>query len=173
MVSISPHFIMLVRGLSLSALVILHLPVPLASADSRIELRDGSVLTGELVGIGEGGFRVRTPLLGELEISESDVLAIRPVESGSPARSSSEPATGQGYQSEIAGIQQRMFADPAIVSSISALQSDPELQALLMDPEFSRRVISGDLQALSTDPRFIRLMKHPAIQAIVGRMGGP
>jgi hypothetical protein len=66
-----------------------------------------------------------------------------------------------------------MFADPAIMSSISALQADPELQALLMDPEFSRRVISGDLQALSTDPRFIRLMEHPAIQAIVGRMGVP
>jgi hypothetical protein len=149
----------------------LHLPVPLASADSRIELRDGSVLTGELVGVGEGGFRVRTPLLGELVIPESDVLAVRSVESGSPVRSSSEQAIGQGYQSEIAGIQQQMVADPAIMSSISALQADPELQALLMDPEFSRRVISGDLQALSTDPRLIRLMEHPAIQGIVGRMG--
>lgn len=142
------------------------------AADSRIELRDGSVLTGELVGAGEGGFRVRTPVLGELDIPESEVLAIRPADPGSATPTDSGYAVGRGYQSEIAGLQQKMVGDPAIMASITALQTDPDLQAALADPDFARLVLAGDIQSLRADPRFMRLLEHPAIQGIVGQLSG-
>jgi hypothetical protein len=63
-----------------------------------------------------------------------------------------------------------MFGDPAIMASITALQTDPDLQAALADPDFARRVLAGDIESLRADPRFMRLLEHPAIQAIVGQL---
>ena len=156
----------------LAILALILLGAASLAADSRIELRDGSVLTGELVGVGEGGFRVRSPVLGELEIPESEVLAIRPADPGSATRTDSGSAAGRGYQSEISGLQEQMVGDPAIMASITALQTDPDLQAALADPDFARRVLAGDIESLRADPRFMRLLKHPAIQAIVGQLSG-
>lgn len=143
-----------------------------ASADSRIELRDGSVLRGELIGVDEGGYRVRTETLGVINVPEAEVRSIRPnAAQESPLASPPDPAAGD-YRPEISGIQQQMLGDPGIMSAIGELQNDPELKAALADPELARLVLSGDLARLRSDPRFQRLLEHPAIQAIVGQMTG-
>ena len=145
---------------------------PGARAEGRaIELRDGSVLIGELVGIGNGHYRIRTPMLGEIEVPESDVLAIRPAAATAPAAGNGAPGSPD-LQGTIAGIQQQIAGDPALMSAVSALQSDPELQAALADPAFVQLVMSGNLTALSADPRFLRLMANPAIQAILSQAAG-
>ncbi len=141
------------------------------AGESRIELRDGSVLSGELVGVGDGRYRVRTPVMGEIELKDSDVLAIRPM-AADAATASAPPAGGADHSGDIADIQHRLVAQPGVMDSITALQNDPELQAALADPKFVGLVMSGNLEALRSDPRFLRLMEHPAIQGIIGRMGG-
>ncbi|MCG6896014.1 MAG: hypothetical protein LJE61_10515 [Thiocapsa sp.] len=141
----------------------------LEAGESRIELRDGSVLSGELVGVGDGRYRIRSSVIGEVEVKEADVLSIRPTAAtaASAAMLGSAPADPGGG---IAGVQRRIVGDPEILSSVTALQGDPELHAALSDPELVRLVVSGDLEALRSDPRFLRLMEHPAIQAIVGHL---
>ncbi|MGE5152860.1 MAG: hypothetical protein ACM3ST_02490 [Bdellovibrio bacteriovorus] len=142
------------------------------AAEGRvIELRDGSVLQGELVGAGGGHYRIRTPVLGEIELPESEVLAIRSAEAAPPAPASTM-ATPSDLQGVMASIQQQMLGDPALASAITALQSDPELGAALADPAFTQLILSGNLAALGTDPRFLRLMANPAILAILGQIGG-
>ena len=136
-----------------------------------IELRDGSVLMGELVGAGNGHYRIRTSALGEIELPESEVLAIRSASStATPSVSTSSGSSD--LQGVMASIQQQMVGDPTLASAITALQSDPELQAALADPAFTQLVLSGNLTALGTDPRFLRLMANPAIQALLGQIGG-
>lgn len=146
-------------------------PAGLQAAEGRIELRDGSVLAGELVGVENGRLRIRTAAMGEVEVDEADVLAIRPGAAGDAAAGL---GTGMfGSAAEIAAIQQQVLGDPAILGAVMALQQDPEIQAALADPELAGLVLSGNLAALQSDPRFLSLISHPAIQALVGRLGSP
>jgi hypothetical protein len=141
-----------------------------ATGGRAIELRDGSVLMGELVSAGNGHYRIRTPVLGEIELPESDVLAIRsaPASAPDPVAPSLGATDLQGLMS---AIQRQIVGDPNLVGAITALQSDPELQAALADPAFTQLILSGNVVALSGDPRFLRLMANPAIQSLLERIG--
>lgn len=166
------------------ALGLLGLSMLVAAGQSRIELRDGSVLTGELIAIEPGGYRIRTPVLGELVLNESQVLAIRPAGGGGVGTpvptsggaggtdSDEVPKVDEVSPDVLANLQRRMIGDAEILSSIQSLQEDPELQAALADPAFTQAVLSGDLATLQQDPRFMNLVEHPVVQAIIGRVTG-
>lgn len=69
--------------------------------------------------------------------------------------------------SQVKQLQEQMFGNPGIMALITALQSDPEMQALLSDPAFVEAVQKGDTAALATDSRFQKLLNNPKVQAIV------
>lgn len=150
-----------------------------ATADeSRIELQDGTVLHGEVISAGGGIYRIRSPSLGEIQVRESDLVAIRPLgaeggQSTAAPRGAVGAAGGQDHQAELAGIQQRLLGDPGTLQAIMSLQNDPEIRAALADPAFAQLILSGNVEALSADPRFQRLMEHPEIKGILGRVQGP
>ena len=141
------------------------------TAGRAIELRDGSVLMGELVSAGNGTYRIRTPVLGELELPESEVLAIRSAVGPASDRGGALSGTTD-LQGVMSAIQRRIVGDPTMASAVTALQSDPELQGALADPDFLQLILSGNIVALSTDPRFLSLMANPAIQSLLGQVGG-
>lgn len=143
----------------------------LAAEGRIIELSDGSVLVGELMGAGAGQYRIRTPVLGEIELPESAVLAVRSTASAPPQALHAQPGLPD-LQGVMAGIQRQMVGDPALMGTIAALQGDPELLTALADPAFTRLILSGNIAALGTDPRFLRLMANPAVQALIGQIGG-
>ncbi len=153
-----------------------------AAAESRIELRDGSIMSGELVGIGNGVYRVRSATLGEIAIPESAVLAIRPASAGAAASNGAaaptspaapNPAANPVPQTiDLAAIQQQVLSNPQTMDAITRLQSDPGIQAALADPQFMGLIMSGNVEALRADPRLQRLLENPAIQSIVGQVLG-
>jgi hypothetical protein len=150
-----------------------------AAGQSRVELRDGSVLQGELVSVEASSYRIRTGALGEISIPESDVLAIRPLGSNdsipaAPAigTTGAASATPQAMRGDLASIQQQLASDPAILGAIMSLQQDPEIRAALANPGFAQLVLSGNVQAIQNDPRFQRLLQNPAIQSIVKQVAG-
>ena len=141
------------------------------AGESRIELSDGSQITGELVGIDNGQYRIRSPTLGEMSIPESAIRSIQPSgSSGAPVARQTAPGVS-AYGPEIASIQQQLTANSGLMGQITALQNDPAIQAVLADPELTRLILAGDLERLRADPRIQRLMEHPGIQGIVGQMG--
>jgi hypothetical protein len=156
-------------------------PGLVVAAESRIELRDGSVISADLVGVGNGVYRVRSATLGEVTIPESAVLAIRPATAGAAAPTSAatsaaapNPAPGAGAQTvDLAAIQQQLLDNPQTMEAITRLQSDPGIQAALADPQFVAMIMSGNVEALRTDPRFQRLLENPAIRALIGQVLGP
>ena len=163
-------------GLALAALA-----CPTVAGESRIELRDGSVLRGELVSVSEGGYRIRSAILGEIQVRESEVIAIRPLGAGADIGAARQPGAleiggasgGAGYKDELAAIQQRLAGDPGVMQAILSLQENPEIRAALADPAFAQLILSGNVATLSTDPRFRHLMENPAIQDILGRVQAP
>lgn len=153
------------------------LAAPLALAGpSWVELNDGSVLTGELVGYSNGRYTLRSPTLGEISLEESKVRSVRPGASGGVEVGSGGLGGGDGGSqppADLAGrlqaTQQRLAADPEVLGMIMALQSDPQIRSVLTDPAFLAMIASGDLQAIQGNPRFQELLQHPGLRAILER----
>ena len=68
-------------------------------------------------------------------------------------------SAGQSLQSSITG-------DPGMMASILALQNDPDMQAVLSDPELMRAIQSFDLEALQNNPKIQQLMNNSTVRKI-------
>ncbi|NVN89913.1 MAG: hypothetical protein HXX11_04850 [Desulfuromonadales bacterium] len=69
--------------------------------------------------------------------------------------------------SQVKQLQDQMLNNPDIMALLSALQNDPEMQALLGDPAVVDAVQRGDTAALANDPRLLKLLNNPKVQEIV------
>jgi hypothetical protein len=126
----------------------------------EIELTDGSVVTGEVVSLQNGVYTIKTGSLGAITVNESKVRAIRqPGTSGSAAMQDT-------HQSDMRALQERMVRDQKIMTMIQSLQSDPEFQKVLQDPEVMRAVNAGDIPALTANPQFMKLLNNKTVQDI-------
>jgi len=140
---------------------------PAAGEASRIELRDGSVISGEVVGFADGRYLVESPALGRVSIDQAEIRSLQ------PGGAADGGASGYGgYGAQITDLQQQMMGNAEIMGMITALQSDPRVQAALADPEFMQLVASGNLGALESNPRFKALMSSPGLRTLQERMSG-
>lgn len=143
--------------------------VPAVTAEPRrILLQDGTEIVGEIVSMTNGSYTIRSRTLGTLTISDRQVRQIssvneapsdhasRPVDSGKTALQSSQ----------VQAIQQQLTSDSAMIQQIMALQSSPEMQAVLSDPEVMAAVQRLDFEALASHPKIRRLMNTQGIQSI-------
>ncbi|MHB8843504.1 MAG: hypothetical protein ACYC7L_02040 [Nitrospirota bacterium] len=128
-----------------------------------IELKDGSIIAGEVQSLAGGVYTIRTESLGTIRIEDSRVQAIRPRDQASPSRS-------PGIGSQTRALEERMRADEEIMNKIQSLKDDPAFQKVLEDPELLNAVNNGDVAALMADPRFLQLMQNPAVQDIQKKM---
>ena len=134
---------------------------------SRIELRDGSIISGEVVGFADGRYLVESPTLGRVSIDQSQIRSLQPGDAAGGGISGYG-----GYRAQITDLQQQMMGNAEIMGMITALQSDPRVQAALADPEFMQLVTSGNLGALQSNPRFKALMSSPGLRTLQERMSG-
>ena len=63
-------------------------------------------------------------------------------------------------------IASQLMSDPAIMTLITSLQQDPQVQAVISDPEIRRAVQAGDLDALMSHPGFAALMRNATVRKI-------
>lgn len=83
------------------------------------------------------------------------------------------PRQGAGDKSvapKVEEMKERMMQDEGIMALVRALQTDPEMQALLGDPEILRAIQAMDVGALTNNPAFMRLLNNPRVQEIEKRM---
>jgi hypothetical protein len=133
-----------------------------AGEASRIELRDGSIISGEVVGFADGRYLVQSATLGQISIDQAQIRSLQP---GGAA----DAGIG-GYSAQIADLQRQMMGDADIMAAITAMQNDPQVQAALADPEFMQLVASGNLGAIQSNPRFKALMNSPDLRALQERL---
>jgi len=67
---------------------------------------------------------------------------------------------------QIDDLKERMMNDKGIMSVISAMQNDPEMQALLSDPAIMSAIQSGDIATLISNPAFMKFLDNPRVREI-------
>jgi|AntAceMinimDraft_1070359.scaffolds.fasta_scaffold35033_1 hypothetical protein len=149
------------------------------AADERVlVLQDGSQIRGELISYEQGTYTVQTESLGTIKLSDRQVEQVLSSKELAPKVTTSAvdntlagtpPSTGGS--ASIEALQSAIMSSPSLMSSIMALQSDPQVQALLADPEVLRAVQSLDFDALSRNSKIQALMQNPQVKALQSSIG--
>ena len=156
-------FIRLSLGLSLG--LILSFGVVADGVDRVIVLKDGSRIRGEIISVENDLYRIESDSMGTILLGSNQIQSILSGEQpGSLSR------TAEGSQSRMQLIQSNMMSNPGVMSSIMALQNDPEMQAVLADPEVMKAIQSFDLEALARNPKVKALMNNPELKRIQGEI---
>ena len=121
----------------------------------EIQLKDGSIIHGEILSLADGIYTLKSVSIGTIKIEESKVYSIISIK-----------VSMEQYE----GIQKHMMSDKEILSIILALQNDPDIQSVLEDPILMEAVNKGDMEALVSSPKFMKLLNNPKIQDIRGKI---
>ena len=70
-------------------------------------------------------------------------------------------------EGQLQGLQTKMLNDSQVMDLISALQSDPDIMALISDPVFVQAINTRNVDILTNDPRFTKLFSNPRIKEII------
>jgi hypothetical protein len=130
----------------------------------QIELIDGSKIQGKVLSMSNGSYRIETQSLGVVDVPAGRIRSISQSR-GTPAGTKSSP-TNAAVQSLQAG----MVQNQDIMSRIRNLQNDPDMQAVLRDPDLMQAIQSFDLKAVSDHPKIKRLMQNEDIKSIKGKV---
>lgn len=141
-----------------------------AQAAATIELKDGSRIVGNIQGIEHGAYVVISHSIGTVHVAQADIARISFDDasnaSGASGKSSvADDAAAGNIQQLLNGLAQ----DPATLQSITSLQSDPQIQAVLSDPAIMKAIQDGDfttllgnakIQSLESDAQVKRLVQQ-------------
>ena len=67
---------------------------------------------------------------------------------------------------DIGAMQQQLMANQEIMALINSLQNDPQVQAILTDPELMQAIYAGNIEALLNNPKLKDLADNPTIKSI-------
>jgi hypothetical protein len=149
-------------------------------ADERVlVLEDGSQIRGELISYEQGTYTVRTTSLGIVKLSDDQVqqvmsvkaLALKAAPTPSALGATVEKIGNSVENASIEALKSAIMSSTSLMSSITSLQSDPQVQALLADPEILRAVQTLDFETLSRSPKVQALMQNPKVKALQAEIG--
>ena len=138
-------------------------------AEEELLLNDGSRIRGEVLSMKSGVYEIRTKSMGTIKIGSHQIESITTI-SGSGSIVTSTPATAPSgsTQSAFQSLQSSMTSNATIMSTIMELQNDPQMKAVLADPEVMRAVQNFDLDALANNPKIKALMNNSRVRSIQG-----
>lgn len=146
----------------------LLIPSLLNAKEQTITLRDGSVIKGELTGMADGVYTVKTGSLGSAEIKAEEIASINNDSHAlaAPAVPTSQDATN----GQINQLQQGIMANPAMMADIQQIAADPEIVKLISNPAIMQAVMAHDVNAIRNDPAARELMNNPKMMALIEKL---
>jgi hypothetical protein len=132
--------------------------IAIAGELREIELRDGSIITGDVVSLSNGIYTIKSESLGTVKIEESKVNVIRQKSSSQGAGAAQSPG------GEVRSLQNMIMSDQEIMGLIQSLQNDPEFKKIMEDPEIMKAIGEGDVAALIANPRIMKLLDNSTVR---------
>ena len=134
-------------------------------AENReIVLKDGSVISGEILSFDGTNYKIKSHSLGTVEISNEEIKVIR----AASQTKSMDKQTSISRQN-ISSLQKQMLSNQDIMALINSLQNDPQVQGILADPQLMQAISSGDIQTLMNNPKFKKFLNNPTIKQITNQ----
>ena len=131
--------------------------------DQVITLKDGSQIKGQLSGIVNGIYTVKTPIIGDVQVNANDVTSITngnvPLAATAPAVPAASASAVPNMDQQIAASQQRLMSNPQSMVILKEMMADPDIMQALQDPALVQAVTSHDYQAVQSNPGVQKLMK--------------
>lgn len=140
------------------------------AGDAReIRLRDGGIIRGEIQALDGDRYTINSDSLGKIQLERSEIRAIV-----APGSASGQQDTGNGHggaasPGEISTLAQQMLNDRGTMTLIHSLRDNPQIQAILNDPELMRAIGRGDLETLKADPRIRALLENRTVRQITSK----
>lgn len=148
----------------------------LVAGESRIELEDGSLITGEVLSSDGRTYRIRSRTLGTLEIDAERIRSLRPsgsadTDTGTHTGAGTSAATAANHQ-RVESIQKDIAANSGLLGSIMSLEHDATIREALADDEFMRAIAERDFATLRNHPTIRKLLETPRMRDIVDQIQG-
>ena len=145
-----------------------------------ITLKDGSQIKGELAGINNGVYTIKTPIIGDVHVAASDVASITngnaPI-AALPTNNTNYPTVPNqsspsipNMDQQIAASQKQLMSNPQSMATLQEMMQDPEIMQALQDPALVQAVTSHDYQAVQSNPQVQKLMSNPKMQALLQKL---
>ena len=162
------------RWVLLSLIAVLITPDWVSADAARvIELSDGSRISGVIIDYGNGTYTIQSETLGRLQLRDAQIRSIHsPSQTSERAESLAPASPDPATLSQLEHIQSRIMAEPGVLSLVMSLQQDPDLLAILNDPQIMQAIMSGQITTLQSHPKFRQMETNPTIQEIM-RMLNP
>ena len=141
--------------------------VSAAAETATLRLLDGSTVVGEVRSLDNGVYQVEADSLGPIKIPQVNVRSIQYGDAAVAAAGgllSAQPAL------DVDALGMLMMENPAILSILQSLKSDPQFQSVITDPEIQRAINAGDYLSLMANPKILELMNHSMVKAIAGEL---
>lgn len=117
-----------------------------------------------------GVYQVQTSSMGVVSLKQSQVQSISQRGAAPISNSPLVEKAKQVSQSAVQSLQSSMSNNAGIMTNIRQLQNDPDMQAVLQDPEVMQLVQSFDFEALKNHPKIKQLMNNSTVRNIQGKV---
>ena len=138
-----------------------------------IELNDGSRVSGVIVDYANGTYTIQSESLGRLQLRDAQIRSIQaPAQAKEQAEILTPASPDTATLSQLDHIQKRIVTESDGLPLVMSLQQDPDILAILNDPQLMQAIMSGHITNLQNHPKFRQLESNPTIQEIL-RMLNP
>ena len=141
-----------------------------AQRRGEIILTDGSRILGTVVALDQGVYQIQSDSLGMVRIDESKIRSFR-YEAGPDDQTETVPGLTGAFQGGHANaMTQAIMNNDVLLQMVMALQNDPDVQAVLTDPELKKAIDAGDMASLLGNPAFLKLLENEQVRQIQQRV---
>ncbi len=149
-----------------------------------VTLKDGSQIVGQLVGINNGVYTIKAPIIGNVQANANDIVSITNHTPGTPINPSNpsnpgnsnpsnpgNPSPDNGDMDErIKHEQRELMSNPESMAILMEMAQDPQIAQLLSDPTLVEEVTHHDLHGVENNPKIRELMNNPHVQEFLRRL---
>lgn len=147
-------------------IILLGIACPLYAQSAKvITLKDGSVIKGNVLQLGDGVYTLETGNLGKITVPEAEVVSIAAESAPTP-----QDTAGTSLKGQVQEIQTSLLSDPEVMTEIQNIMQDPEIRGVFSDPAFMQAIMSYNPDQIQQSEKTQYLLQNPKFQSLMEKI---